>query len=477
MERNGQSKLSGKIDGIVKCKTSQGATLEVPVLRLTRHSVLFEVNDAHCVLQSSEVLSDFQILMNNHPVYKGRAVIASLIKTGTGMLCEVAIDGSGLELPVADFSDGAKLRAAFSEFLGGWGKSYRIQPDFKILIADMNSYLFDLRQWLEHLELSLASASPEERARAERQILTALHEPIVRSLNALFEKFEIVANPVHAEDKPAHRAWVRREIHPLVLCSPFADRTYHKPLGYAGDYEMVNMILRDPYEGPSLFAKALNGWFLAQPPAEAHRNRITYLTSKLVSETLRVSAAGRKLRVFNLGCGPALEIQRFLSQYDLSDHVELTLMDFNDETLAYTTRLLTQLKSKHHRHTVINMVKKSVAQILMGRGKSPITSGDMKFDFVYCAGLFDYLPDNYCLQLMNIFYEMLAPGGLLVSTNVDAVNPIQQMLDYVLDWNLIYRGGRQLAEVAPDKADPDRVSVSADVTSVNIYLEVRKPAL
>jgi hypothetical protein len=45
----------------------------------------------------------------------------------------------------------------------------------------------------------------------------------------------------------------------------------------------------------------------------------------------------------------------------------------------------------------------------------------------------------------------------------------------VLDWNLIYRTGSQLQALAPDGADPDRVSVCADVTSVNIYLEVRRP--
>ena len=77
---------------------------------------------------------------------------------------------------------------------------------------------------------------------------------------------------------------------------------------------------------------------------------------------------------------------------------------------------------------------------------------------------------------MNLFYEMLAPGGLLIGTNVDAVNPIQGMLDYVLDWNLVYRNGRQLLTVAPQQADADSVKVAADVTSVNIYLEARKPA-
>jgi extracellular factor (EF) 3-hydroxypalmitic acid methyl ester biosynthesis protein len=477
MQQNGHTLLSGKIESLVTCKIAQGTALQAPILRLSQHSVVFEVNDLNCVLRSSEVLTDFQIKLNNRVAYAGRAVIANLINTGAGIICEATLDGIGLDAGLPDLGNGPLLKKSFSEFLTNWGKSYRIQPDFKVLIADMNSYLSDLRLWLEHVELSIRSAPAESRAALERQVLTELHQPLVVSLNALFEKFELVAEHVAPDDKPAHRNWVRRQIHPLILCSPFADRTYHKPLGYAGDYEMVNMILRDPYEGGSLFAKALNGWFLSQPPAEAHRNRITFLTQQLIQETARVSATGRKARIFNLGCGPAGEVQRFLTEMELSNQAEFTLLDFNDETLAYTTNLLNQLKTRHQRSTQIKMLKKSVAQILMGRGKSSIVSADIKYDFVYCAGLFDYLPDNYCRQLMDIFYEMLAPGGLLVATNVDAVNPIQQMLDYVLDWVLIYRGGSQLAEVAPQKADPDRVSVAADVTSVNIYLTVRKPAL
>ncbi|HZV33976.1 MAG TPA: class I SAM-dependent methyltransferase, partial [Verrucomicrobiae bacterium] len=373
--------------------------------------------------------------------------------------------------------DGPLLKKAFSAFLANWGKNYRIHPDFKVLIADMNSYLSDLRLWLEHVEISIRLAPAEKRAALEQEALGALHDSIVVSMNALFEKFELVASKVAPEDKPAHRHWMRRQVHPLLLAAPFADRTYHKPLGYAGDYEMVNMILRNPYEGDSLFAKALNAWYISQPPAEAHRNRIKYLTEQLVKETLRAVAGGRKARIFNLGCGPAGEVQRFLAQSDLCNHAEFTLVDFNDETLAYATKTLNSVKTQHHRSTAINLVKKSVAQILMGRGKSSITASGAKYDLIYCAGLFDYLPDSYCQQLMDLFYEMLTPGGLLIGTNVDAANPIQQMLDYVLDWVLIYRNGSELAAVVPGKADPDWVSVSADVTSVNIYLEVRKPAL
>ena len=102
-------------------------------------------------------------------------------------------------------------------------------------------------------------------------------------------------------------------------------RIYAKPLGYAGDYEMVNMILRDPHEGGSIFAKVLNSWFLSQVPAEAHRNRVTFLTRRIFEECARARPKDAPLRVFNLGCGPAKEVRDFLEQHELSDRAEFTL--------------------------------------------------------------------------------------------------------------------------------------------------------
>jgi extracellular factor (EF) 3-hydroxypalmitic acid methyl ester biosynthesis protein len=94
-------------------------------------------------------------------------------------------------------------------------------------------------------------------------------------------------------------------------------RTFRKPLGYAGDYEMVNMITRTANEGATLFAKELSAWILSQAPTVGHRNRIQILTERLVEKTTRVVARGSsKARVFNLGCGTAQEIQRFLADYD-----------------------------------------------------------------------------------------------------------------------------------------------------------------
>jgi len=256
------------------------------------------------------------------------------------------------------------------------------------------------------------------------------------------------------------------------LCSPFLYRTFSKPLGYAGDYEMVNMMLRDPFEGGSMFAKMLNRIFLHTPPVLAHQSRIVYLNQHLAGEARRTLAAGGPLRVFNLGCGPAREIQEFMTQEELSNRAQLTLLDFNEETLAYTTRVMGEIKAKHQRATSVQMIRKSVQQLIKESGKP---GNGTKYDLVYCAGLFDYLSDPVCKRLVNLMHDLVAPGGLLIATNVSTANPSRHWMEYVLDWHLIYRDASQFGRLAPEAIPAGGSSVQAIGDGVNIALEIRKP--
>ena len=102
------------------------------------------------------------------------------------------------------------------------------------------------------------------------------------------------------------------------------------------------------------------------------------------------------------------------------------LLDFNEETVQHTGRVLENLKTKYNRKTSIEVIKKSVHHVLKQAHRP--TPG---YDMVYCAGIFDYLSDRICKQLMNIFYELLEPGGLLVATNVESSNPSRNGMEYL----------------------------------------------
>src|SRR5208283_3078048 len=153
-------------------------------------------------------------------------------------------------------------------------------------------------------------------------------------------------------------SYMRRQLHAWVMCAPFAHRAFYKPLGYAGDYELVNMMARNAPEGASLFAKVVNAWFVREAPAQAHRNRIRYLVEQLTRETVRANAAGRDARVFNVACGPGQEVQEFLAEQPVSARSNVTLLDFNEETLQYTRVALNDRKSRYGRSTPLNFIKK-----------------------------------------------------------------------------------------------------------------------
>jgi extracellular factor (EF) 3-hydroxypalmitic acid methyl ester biosynthesis protein len=282
------------MDSIIVCRNSQGIEVRATVLRMSRHSAVFEVYNPYSILQLSEVLRDFQIIINDRLMYFGRAVVSNLVNTGIVLLCEATLDEAWLDVDLFGlFHEPKKLQDDFTEFLKGWEKIHAVLPEFKVVIADMQTLLMDLQRWLEQVEFGIRSIPSGNRSELEREVIQGLEEPLLPAISSLFTSFEEIAKQIDPDLHPVHRNYIKRQIHPLVLCSPFAYRTFHKPLGYAGDYEMVNMILRNPLEGSSLFAKTVNLWFLNQAPSEAHRNRVKYLTGLLAAETRRVARLGR----------------------------------------------------------------------------------------------------------------------------------------------------------------------------------------
>jgi extracellular factor (EF) 3-hydroxypalmitic acid methyl ester biosynthesis protein len=468
---------SGK-ESFVVCRNSQGSSVRATVLRMTRHTITFEVYNPYSILQNSEVLSDFKIFIGERLVYHGKAVVSGIVNTGLLLICEVGLSSSWLDIDVySSLHQNKSLRSEFEQFLREWEKVHTVVADFKVMIADMQIFLTELRRWLDQVEFGIHSNSILNSEQLEREVILDLQDSVLKNALPLFDKFEELTSQIEEPLRPAHRFYTRQQIHPLVLCSPFVHRAFQKPMGYAGDYETINMILNDPFIGGSLFAKIINFCFWSQPPAEAHRNRITYLNNCLIEETQRVWENEKRVnKVFNLGCGPAKEIQNFLT-HDLADFTDLTLVDFNTETLTFAEKILEDIRQQQGKKTALKTVKMSVHQILKESGKTSDLLVSQKYDLVYCAGLFDYLSDRVCKRMVEIFYEMVAPGGLLIVTNVDASNPIHNILEYILEWHLNYRDAKQMGQLIPSHVQVQDTKIKRDPTGVNIFLEIRKPEI
>jgi extracellular factor (EF) 3-hydroxypalmitic acid methyl ester biosynthesis protein len=470
---------SGVKENFVTFQTADGLALRGALSRVTRHAVFFELHNPNVVPRFSEALGEFKIVLQDRTIYSGRAVVRNVLNDGLNALCETTLNEAhwkDVDVDSVTKSDDS-LIDEFKTFIQEWQKLYKVLPEYKEAVADIKIFLTDLRIWLEQIELGIRSSPKLSRAQLEEMAIDKLSPQIIPMINGLFEKFERIAAELDEEARPVHRNYVQRHLHPIVLCAPFAHRTYQKPLGYAGDYEMVNMMVRDPKEGASVFAKIFNVWLFQQGSAAAHRNRLNRLVTQIETEAFRTSRNGNKARIYNFACGPAIEVQRFLDSSPLSEQVELTLADFDSETLEHAKNAIDTIKEQWGWQTSVRFQKKTVYQ-LMKEGQKPLVIGnDIKheYDFVYCAGLFDYLPDSTCKQLIKIFYQWLAPGGLLLFTNVTPSSPNQGSLGLILDWHLIYREAAQIGRLCSGIIPEEQIRICSDETGINIFLEARKP--
>lgn len=456
----------------VTFKPTEGPALRGMLVRVQRHAVVFELYDQAAVPRLSESLADFRIVLQEEEIYFGHAVVTNVVNAGTRFICEAsleALDWVDLNL-IIDLEGKRGLTNEFKTFFDERQKVHALSSEFKVAVADLQMFLQDFRLWMSRAELKVQAQGDGLREKVERNILRALLPQVLPVLASLFERFERSLPRSGGPVDPGYALYAKRMLHPMVLCAPFMRRTFEKPLGYAGDYEMVNMMTRDPLEGNSLFSKLLNAFFLETPPVVAHRNRIEALIDRLKSEVSARSITGRPTRIFSLGCGPAIEVQRFLAEFPFSDNVDFTLLDFNNETIEFTRTTLERISHQYNRDCMIRGVKKSVAQLI--KDNSQFQRG--YYDLVYCAGLFDYLADPICKQLMELFYDLTAPGGLVLSTNVHVNNPSRGWMEYMVDWYLEYRDAAQMKAIIPKLAPMDQTRVFIEPSGVNVFTEIKK---
>ena len=458
---------------VITFEGSQGIPARGTLIKLTPKMVVFEVYNPYSIVQMSEVLKNVTIYRGDSAIYNGRAFVRNLV--GTGVMYVVSATLAD-ELQIESIEPGEKLRSEFRAFVENWIESHdNLIDGYHRIVGDIRNFLTYISRWVEQGE-AVTGIDDDKRADDElgKQFLNDIAVEIWPTFEKLFYEFEIQANNVPDEYLEIHKAFAQAEIHPLIMVSPFMHRTYEKPLGYAGDYEMVNMLLRDPWEGSNTYARLINAILVKSDTAQAHRNRIDLLIQRLARECERVKSQGsERIKILNVGCGPAAELVRFIRQSELSDMLDIELMDFNDETLVYAENEIVKAIKECGRKTNVRFVHLSIHDLLRAasRQSEPLPLS-LNYDYVYCAGLFDYLPDKRCERLIRLFYQWIIPGGLVAITNVHPKHSIKGFLEHIQEWVVILRTEEQLLNLAGTLGERQ---IEAEPTGINVFLDIRKP--
>jgi extracellular factor (EF) 3-hydroxypalmitic acid methyl ester biosynthesis protein len=455
------------IHPVISFRNSKQEAMRGTLISHQRGSIVMEVYNPDALVQVSEMLHELTVRSAQHIVYQGKAVVVSMVNTGLMVVVSVGLmdpwnEASPLQAGPAAAGDAA------AAFVQDWASRFNVRRDYQVVVSEMRAYFAEVARWIDQLDVA-GSLPREADGRIQPAVFFELCKPLLHKGREYLQWFDREAALVPADLVPLHRSFAQSAIHPLILRAPFVHRTFSKPLGYAGDYEMVNQIVGDPRQGPSSYFQLVNFMFLQAGVAQAHRNRIDILFDRLEALAVQAVQAGRPMRVLNIGCGPALEIQRLILQSPHFDQLEFVLVDFSEETLDYTRQLLEGLQRDTGKTLRLTMQHASVNQLLKRAILTqPLAEVD-RFDYVYCAGLFDYLTDKVCNRLIKYMASQSRAGGKLLVTNVHSSNPERRWMEHFLEWHLIYRDEADVQRILPPGVQD--TTVYTDATGVNIFAE------
>ena len=257
-------------------------------------------------------------------------------------------------------------------------------------------------------------------------------------------------------------AKLQREILPYLLLTGTAERFYSKPRGYAGDFFTIELIYENVPRGTGRIGAMLDKCFLESSPSKAVRNRRSLLADEI--QLVIKENQGRATGVTSLACGPAQELFDVFDQLEDTGQLKASCLDIDMQALAFVS----EKRDKHRLQNRIRLIEANLVYLALGRHKLDLSDQDL----IYSIGLIDYFNDELVVKLLNWIYDRLRPGGKVIVGNIHTPNSWKAIMDYLLDWKLIYRNEEDMDRLFSNSAfgrPPTRIRFEEE--KMNLFAE------
>lgn len=456
-----------------------GQVFEAELQDISQNGVAFVVPDS-VDLQIRTVLDRLEVRFDEVVGYAGTARVDSLRAPG-----DRTVAGASFRDKLIDMADVLALRqvrAAGACFGGhftfdGESQRRRSARRFRQYVAELRTFFEDTDRDLQEVEASIPEHLMADNA--ESVTRAALIERIRSEWVPVFIDYsERIDEVIRLVDEPEWlrlKGFARRLLHDYMMRAPFMRRTHDKPLGYPGDYVVMQYLYDRPFEGASLFGKALHMAVVMTRGAQAVRSRKDLIKQRLAEVLEERADTPGPLRIASIAAGPAQEIFELLADADpVHPDVRVVLFDQDPEALSFAQRRLTRLADKRWGSSLkLIYLHDSIGALI----KKPGLFGNLgPFDVIFSTGLFDYLRDSTATRATSNFYTNLAPGGSAYIGNMVPANPCRWFLEHHLDWFLNYRTPdrmRDFAKAAIPAGVP--VEIMEDSTGINPFVHIVKP--
>lgn len=212
----------------------------------------------------------------------------------------------------------------------------------------------------------------------------------------------------------------------ILSKSYLINRTRTWPQGQQGDYKTLEYAYKNTplSEGIGYY---LDLYLLNRDLADAVRNRIMQLKEILRNELNK----RQNLSVLNIACGSCREVVELAPVIEKSQ-AKVTCIDIDNNALSFAAdRLsytsispLSSNQIKLRKYNALRMFDHELNMTEFG-----------KQDIIYSVGFFDYLESDFLSRLFRALYDLLNPGGKLVTSFKDANRYRYYDYHWIVDWD------------------------------------------
>jgi hypothetical protein len=428
-----------------------------------------------------DTLTLVSVSFDGHAAYRGAVRVGS-VRVAAGR----QIVGASLLGTLIDIDKVLQLRDVKAWSAAGPAGASNKAPwrlagheQFRSLVADLRLLFEDAEQQLDQLEASLPRqlVHGDQDVPARAALVERVRSEVVDEIRSVYLAIGALPRPVTLAEQQAMKEYSFRNLHEYFTRSPWLRRARDKPLGYPGDYELMNGIYGQGayagFSGSTLFAKAVNLLVTEAPSAVSVVERKNLIRQRL-SELLEARRpAGRPLRILSLAAGPAQETYELLDACKSVPHpVEIVLFDQDKQALAFAYQRLQPIVSARWPNDVRIVYLHDTIKRLLRDPRLFASFGG--FDTIFSCGLFDYLPRPTAATLTGSLFANLAPQGCLYIGNQTPLNPSRWAMEFHCDWYLIYREHAEMLDFATAGAPSAQLAIEQEATGINPFVALTR---
>jgi extracellular factor (EF) 3-hydroxypalmitic acid methyl ester biosynthesis protein len=465
---------------IVRFHDFQDIERTCQVRDFSRTGLSFLLEDGSLTFRIGDVISDIRFFSYSKEVHSGGATIIHILDEYQGDKVISRI-GCRFENPmdISTIISGdkvTKLKNEYSDFIHTLAVEDNHNKEFVHLASHLHYLLTNFRNKLKDEEEKIQDEEEPLRTMLYETLRSLTYDALGEVNSRFCDQFtSVTAQFTDSKEHFIHREYFQRILGEFFIHSTLFERAYTKPLGYAGDFEMMNIIYRNEYEGKDIFSQVMNKVDCDSSAARAVRNRREYFFRK-ISQACTSAPGDSVCKIVSVACGPCVEMADFLrlaNDMNRPARMELIAMDQDAHAIRDAEERLIPL-CEPFGDISITVVRSNIRELIVGRKNDTSLYADA--DLIYTAGLCDYLSFSATNRLVKELYRYLKPGGTLIVGNFGTYNPQRFKMEYGSEWFLIHRSEEEIKDFAKGLPEDVSLSVEREPEGVNLFLNVRKPA-